>query len=255
MSEGVALPRLTVVIPALDAADTILDTVGRLRSELADVVDDLLEIVVVDDGSSDRTAELARAAGADVVHSHPKNLGKGAAVRTGFRLATGRTVAFTDADLAYSPDRVAQLLTAIEAGADMAIGSRAHAQSDVAVPASALRNLSTRLFNGLTRLVLTGRYRDTQCGLKGFTQAAANLMANHMRIRGFAFDVELLHLAERYDLELVEVPVTLSASHPSSVRLALAVPQMIRDLLLIRWHGRRGGYGEAKPVPAPGSPQ
>src|SRR5206468_2782257 len=145
----------------------IAATIRELRTALAPVdAAGGVEVVVVDDGSRDRTPEEARAAGADVVLGHPVNPGKGAAVRTGVMAAAGRTVAFTDADLSYSPDQLIRLLDEVEAGWDMVVGSRKHVDATTLVRARRLRELSGRLFNSLTQAVLLGQYRDTQCGLK-----------------------------------------------------------------------------------------
>ena len=239
--------RLSVIIPAFNAGAVIRSTVSQLRSELAGALGDDFEIVVIDDGSADGTADEARAGGADAVHRLERNRGKGAAVRTGMARSRGASVVFTDADLAYSTDQVLRVLDALEGGADIAIGSRALPESDVDVPPSMARRMSTRLFNVASRIALSHRHADTQCGLKGFRGDAAARLASAMRIDGFAFDVEILHLAERFGLKVVEVPVAPASSGSSSVRLALHAPQMIRDLVRIRMFDRRGMYRAEKP--------
>src|SRR5690606_28251455 len=147
-------------------ADRIGTTVARIRDELAPTVGDDLEVVVVDDGSGDRTAAAARAAGADQVLVQPVNRGKGAAVRAGVLAARGRTVAFTDADLSYPPAQVADLLAEVEDGWDVVVGSRVHTQTATLVRARRVRELGGRLINLGTHAVLLGAHRDTQCGLK-----------------------------------------------------------------------------------------
>ena len=242
-------PRLSVVVPAYRERDRIGTTVARLRSDLAHIERrtvagtgrgrQAVEIVVVDDGSGDGTAEAARAAGADVVVVQARNLGKGAAVRAGFLAASGATVAFTDADLAYEPIQLARLLEQVEAGWDVVVGSRHHVGSQTLVKAGRLRELTSRIFNVLTSLVLLGQYRDTQCGIKAFAAEPARLVFSHTRLDGFAFDVEVLHLAERYHLSLTEVPVEVEHSVTSTVRVGLDAARMVRDLLRVRrWAGR-----------------
>src|SRR5207302_1357991 len=135
-----------------------------------------VEIVVADDGSDDGTVDAARAAGADQVVALPLNRGKGAAVRAGVLAARGRTVAYTDADLAYPPAQLLRLLAEVEAGADMVVGSRRHVETKTLVQARRLRELTGRLFNLLTGLILLGRYRDTQCGLKAFRSDVARAL-------------------------------------------------------------------------------
>jgi putative flippase GtrA len=230
--------RLTVVLPAFEEATRIRATVAAVRGAL-DGID--LEIIVVDDGSTDATAAEAEAAGARVVRlGH--NRGKGAAVRAGMLAATGRTVAFTDADLAYPPDQLRSLLAAIEAGWDVAVGSRWHRDSEALARPSVLRQVSSRAFNLLTATVLLGQYRDTQCGCKAFRGDVAQVLFEHARLDGFAFDVEVLHLVERYRLSLTEVPVQVSDGGSSTVRVGSAAIRMIRDLFRIRRWGSEGVY-------------
>src|SRR5690606_13357501 len=126
--------RLSVVVPAYHEAGRIGGTVRQLRAALAGV-EGGVEIIVVDDGPDPATEAEAREAGADQVISHPRNLGKGAAVRTGVLAANGRTVAFTDADLSYSPDQLVGLMEEVEAGWDVVVGSRRHEQTTTLVRA------------------------------------------------------------------------------------------------------------------------
>ena len=231
--------RLTVVVPAYHEAERIGAAVRSIRDALAPVeVDGGLEVVVVDDGSSDGTADEAAAAGATVVRL-PVNRGKGAAVRAGVLASSGRCVAFTDADLAYPPALLLDLLAAVEAGSDVAVGNRQHPSSRTEGVPSLLRTVSGRLFNALTAAVLLGQYRDTQCGLKAFRADAARQIFTRTRLEGFAFDVEVLHLVERDRLTLAEVPVTLVGTSGSTVRVALEAARMVRDLFRVRrWAGQ-----------------
>jgi dolichyl-phosphate beta-glucosyltransferase len=229
--------RLTVVVPAKDEAGRIAATVTRLREELADLD---LEVLVVDDGSTDDTAIVAEHAGARVLR-HDVNRGKGAAVRSGVLAADGRTVAFLDADLAYPPAQVRPLLAAIEEGWDVAVGDRFHPAS-VVEGRTRVRFVAGRLFNLLTVTVLLGQYRDTQCGCKAFRSDVARSLFERARLDGFAFDVEVLHLVERDRLSLLEVPVTLTETGGSSVRLVRATFEMLRDLLRVRRWSAEGAY-------------
>lgn len=245
--------RLTVVIPAYGEGDRIAGTVRRVSEVVAAVAaDGGAEVVVVDDGSADATAREAEAAGARVI-SHGNNRGKGAAVRSGVLAARGRTVAFIDADLAYPPEQVIDLLAAVESGWDVVVGSRHHVASVDVAGTSAVRSISGRLFNLLTALVLLGHYRDTQCGCKAFRSDVARTIFSHTRLDGFAFDVEVFHLVERYRLSLTEVPVTLVAAAGSTVRVGVDALAMVRDLLrLRRWSGQ-GAY-DLTPSAVPVSP-
>jgi dolichyl-phosphate beta-glucosyltransferase len=235
--------RLSVIVPAYGEADRIGDTVRLLRKELEPIASDGgLEIVVVDDGSSDGTGFAAEAAGADQVVVHRINRGKGAAVRSGMLAARGRTLAFTDADLSYSPDHLIDLLEQIEAGWDVVVGSRRHDDTTTLVRARRLREVGGRAINLLTRVVLLGRYRDTQCGVKAFRADLAHLIFSHSHVDGFAFDVEVFHLVEAYHLSLSEVPVRVQNSSRSTVHVVRDAAVMVRDLFAVRRWSAEGRY-------------
>ncbi len=233
-------PDFSVVVPAFEEEGRITAAVERLREEL--LVPGGVEIVVVDDGSRDATAEAARRAGADQVLSLPVNRGKGAAVRAGMLASKGRALAFTDADLAYPPAQLLRLLHEVEAGFDVVIGSRRHVETTTLVRARRLREVSGRLFNLVSRLAVLPSYVDTQCGLKAFEAEAARVLFSRTRVDGFAFDVELIYLTRRYGLSLREVPVELANQQTSTVRLLRDGPLMMRDLLRVRRWGRTGVY-------------
>ncbi len=244
--------RLSVVVPAYREGDRIGVTVTRLRAALAEVVgSDGLELVVVDDGSDDPTAAEAQAAGADRVITLPANRGKGAAVRAGALAAAGRTIAFTDADLSYAPDQVLRLLAQVEAGSDMVVGNRRDAATTVVGGAGVLREVAGRLFSLATRPVLRGHYSDTQCGLKAFRRDVARRLFTAGRVNGFAFDVELFVLAERFGLSVTQVPVRLAGSDHSTVRVGADALRMLRDLLRIRRWAASGAYDASSPAGAP----
>ncbi len=235
--------RLSVVIPAFQEADAIGAAIERIRAELADVAaSGGLEVVVVDDGSVDGTAEVARRHGADQVVAFGANRGKGAAVRAGVSVARGRAVAFTDADLSYAPAQVADLLDRVEQGWDVVVGNRRHGDTTTVAEASRLRALGGRAINVASRTVLAGTYCDTQCGLKAFRSDVAHLIFSHGLIDGFAFDVEVFHLAERYGLSLVEVPVRVENFDRSTVRVARDAALLLMDLVRIAVLAARGRY-------------
>ncbi len=238
--------RLSIVVPTFEEEGQIADTVKRLRDELADLAAaGGLEIVVVDDGSADATAQRARAAGAEQVVVQPQNRGKGAAVRAGMAVARGRTLAFIDADLAYAPSELKSLVVAVEDGWDVVVGSRKHTDTTILVRAGRLREIGGRIINLLTHAVLLGQYRDTQCGIKAFRSDVAHLLFSKTRVDGFAFDVELFHLVERYRLSLTEVPVTVENSPRSTVRVAPDAARLVRDLIRVRRGAGRGWYEPA----------
>lgn len=235
--------RLSLVIPAYFEEDGIAATVERVEAELGHLRDEGgFELIVVDDGSTDATAARARAAGADTVVALERNLGKGGAVRAGMMAARGRTVAFTDADLSYAPSQVLGLLEEIESGWDVVVGSRKHTETRTLVTARRLREVGGRVVNALTSAVLLGQYRDTQCGLKAFRSDVARLIFRHTRIDGFAFDIEVFHLVERYRLTLKEVPVELTNSTRSTVNIVRDTARLVRDVFRIRAVAHTGGY-------------
>ena len=241
-------PALSVVIPAFGEEARIAATVQRLRRALD--VDGEVEIVVVDDGSPDGTAEAARRGRADQVVRLAPNRGKGAAVRAGMLAAGGAVRAFTDADLAYPPEQLVRLVERVQAGSDMVVGSRRHVDTTTLVRAGRMREISGRAFSLLTRIVLLGEARDTQCGLKAFSADAAQLLFSRGRLDGFAFDVELFYLAERYGLAVDEVPVELANTAASTVRLALDAARMLRDVVRIRRWAAAGCYEQPRPAHA-----
>jgi putative flippase GtrA len=234
--------RLSVVVPAYKAAPFIAETVDRLRAELGPMVNNDLEVVVVDDGSPDDTFVAAQASRADLVLRLDQNKGKGAAVRLGMRSANGRTIAFTDADLAYEPALIFELLKEVEEGWDVVVGSRSHVETVTLVRARRLRALGSRAINLISFAVLLGAYRDTQCGLKAFRSDAAEEIFSRARIDRFAFDIEVFHLVERLRLSLEEVPVTLQNSAGSTVKVGLDSARVLVDMIRIRRMGGKGLY-------------
>ena len=243
------VPRLSVVIPAYQEGDRIAATIDEVRSQLAGVAErGGVEVIVADDGSADETSLRATNAGADLVVTLPENQGKGAAVRAGMQAASGSTRVFLDADLAYSPDQVLKLLAQTEAGWDVVVGSRKHTATTTLVRAGRLRQLGSRAINVLTSLVLLGRYRDTQCGLKAFRADAADAIFPLTHIDRFALDIEVLYLVERKRLSLTEVPVQVANSERSTVRVFRDTARLLRDLVRIRVLARNGDYDLAPSV-------
>ena len=235
--------RLSLVIPAYSEAEAITGTVQRVEAALGHLRNEGgFELIVVDDGSADRTSELARAAGADVVVTLERNSGKGAAVRAGMLAARGRSVAFTDADLSYSPEQVLRLMEALEDGWDVVVGSRKHTSTKTLVETGRLREIGSRVVNVLTMFVLLGQYRDTQCGLKAFRSDVAKLIFRRTHIDGFAFDIEVFHLCERFRLTLTEVPVEVVNSTRSTVHVVRDTTRLLRDVFRIRSIAHTGGY-------------
>jgi dolichyl-phosphate beta-glucosyltransferase len=205
------------------------------------------EIIVVDDGSRDRTAESARAALAGRVPSRvirrEKNRGKGASVKEGVLAASGEVILFSDDDLSTPIEEFDKLLAALRAGADVAIGSRALPGSDIRVRQRRPRELMGKTFNLLVRLLVLKGYRDTQCGFKAFRKEAAMDLFSRLQTTGFGFDVEVLALCRELGYRVAEVPIVWSDSRPSRVRFIRGSLAMLKDLLRIRRRARRSRNG------------
>lgn len=233
--------RLSVVVPAYNESRQIESTIETLGRELRATVGEDMEILVVDDGSTDDTVARAEAAGATVV-AQPVNLGKGAAVRAGMLAASGRSVVFTDADLAYPAAMIVPMLEGLEDGWDVVVGSRRHEETTTLVRARRIRELGGRAVNWLTHLVLLGHFRDTQCGIKGFRNDIGKAIFERTTINGFAFDVEVFLIAEQDRYSLKEVPVSVENRQGSSVQLVRDSLRLLRDLLRIRRAAGKGAY-------------
>ena len=232
---------LSLVFPCYDEAARLP---VALEPHLAHLPRDRrqVEVLIVDDGSTDATLAVADAIAARdprvrVLRSHP-NHGKGFAVRVGMLAARGELVVFTDADGAYGPEEIDRVVAAL-AAAPVAIGVRADADAQ---GGPLLRRLASRVFNRAMRVAIGLPYRDTQCGLKGLRRDAAREVFGRARCNGFAFDAELLLLAHRLGLEVVEVNVRARDRGGSKVRLAADAARMLRDVWSMRRAAAAGAY-------------
>jgi hypothetical protein len=237
-------PYLSVVVPVYNGEERIGDTIRDLLAYLSDAELDA-ELIVVDDGSTDQTPARSHDAleGAPIpvqfVHS-PANEGKGAAVRRGMQLARGTLRVFIDADLAYPPSEIGHIVRRLEAGADVAIASRVHPDSRYVISPSFFRYLYTRhvsgrVFNWLVQLFLLPGIRDTQAGLKGFSQNAVEMLFNGWLPGGFSFDLAVLFRARLLGMKVEQVPVVYRYdTEPTTVRFLLDTLIVLRDMLQIR---------------------
>ena len=225
---------LSVVIPAFNEEQ-------RLPGTLAVILDFLrarpgtFEVVVVDDGSSDRTAEVAQKAGVEVrVLRNPGNRGKGFSVRNGMLSAAGEWRLMSDADLSTPIEELDRLEKAIEEGAQIAIASRAVSGANLEKRQSLMRETSGRFFNLIVRWLHLPGIKDTQCGFKLFSAAAAEAAFRDSKLDGFAFDVEALVLARRAGFEIAEVAVTWRNDEQSRVSFARGLAAFV-DLFRLRF--------------------
>lgn len=241
---------LSVVIPAFNAERHIGATVETVAAFLADFPRGA-EIIVVDDGSHDATVEAARKARSFAVPvkvlRRGFNLGKGASVKEGILAAAGEIILFSDDDLSTPIGELGKLVAALEAGADVAIGSRALPGSDIQVRQGRLRETLGKAFNYLVRLLVLKGYRDTQCGFKAFRRPAALDIFPRLRTAGFGFDVEVLVLCRELGYRVAEVPVVWRDFGPSRLRYVGGSFGMLKDLLRVRRaYRRRARSGKAR---------
>jgi dolichyl-phosphate beta-glucosyltransferase len=254
MSSKFTRPFLSIVVPAYNEEERLVLSLARIASYVdAGGID--AEILVVDDGSKDRTAELAGKALAGRrgrVVANGENRGKGYSVRHGVLEARGRFVLLTDADLSTSIEEHAKLAQVIrDRGLDVAIGSRALPDSNVEIRQSWLRQTMGRSFNVIIRSLTGLPFRDTQCGFKLMDRERVKPLVDKMVVDGFAFDVELLYLCARFGLSVAEVPVTWRNASGSKVSIVGDPLRMIADVLRIRWRFRRGLYKPEGAADAP----
>jgi dolichyl-phosphate beta-glucosyltransferase len=233
--------KLSVVIPAFNEVMRILPTLERVFAYLQQHFPDY-EVLVVDDGSTDGTATaIEQHFGARPrlrVLSYGGNRGKGYAVRHGAVQADGDAVLMSDADLSTPIEEIEKMLPLLLQGYDMVIGSRALAQSEIRKRQPLYRESGGRFFNLLVRLIVLPDFHDTQCGFKLFRREPLLPVLQGQQINGFAFDVELIALAQALGLKVTEIPVVWINSPTSRVRWRAAL-RAFADLVLIRKRLRR----------------
>ncbi len=238
-------PNYSIVIPAYNES-------GRILATLKSVVECVrargwrAEVLVVNDGSTDRTAEIVREfqKGAPEVRllENPGNRGKGYSVRAGMLTAVAEIVMFTDADLSAPIEEAERLFAAIEGGADIAIGSRWLESGRQTHRQPLYRQFFGRCFNAVTRFVMGLHFADTQCGFKAFTRAAAQTVFKLQTIERWGFDPEILFIAVKRGFQVVEVPV--SWAHDERTRMSYLKDgmQMLEEIAIVRWNALTGKY-------------
>ena len=223
--------RLSIIIPAHNEGTRLEQGLSRLEPILDALGRDEVEVIVVDDGSSDDTGLRASKLLASLPHSlvikMEQNAGKGAALKLGASVALGRNVIITDADTAINPSQMPALLAALD-GHDMAVGSRAI--DGVIRYDSVLRTVAGSQFNRLVRHWTKTTIRDTQCGFKAFRLPIIRLFAIFGQVEGFAFDAEWLYLANRLGLTIATTQVTWDDVAGSSVSLGRDAWSMLKEI-------------------------
>jgi dolichyl-phosphate beta-glucosyltransferase len=238
-------PNYSIVIPAYNES-------GRILATLEAVVSCIrahgwsAEVLVVNDGSTDRTAEVVRAFQANAPEvellENPGNRGKGYSVRSGMLRARAPIVMFTDADLSAPIEEADRLFTAIGRGADIAIGSRWLDSGRQTHRQPLYRQFFGRCFNAVTRFIMGLPFADTQCGFKAFTRSAAHTVFSLQTIERWGFDPEILFIAIKRGLRVEEVPV--SWAHDARTRMSYLRDgmRMLQDIAIIRWNALSGKY-------------
>jgi len=235
----------SIIIPAYNESQRISASLDKILAYIADQ-NWGAEVVVVNDGSRDNTAEIVR----EYAKAHPMvrlienpgNRGKGYTVRNGMLHAHGDILLFTDADLSSPIEESKKLFAAIDKGADVTFGSR-WLQAELQTERQPLyRQIFGRIFNLLLRIILGLNYKDTQCGFKAFTRKAAHQIFTRQMIDRWGFDPEVLFLAEKFGLKVKEVPVEWAHDNRSKINPVTDGFKMFTEMLRVRWADVTGKY-------------
>jgi dolichyl-phosphate beta-glucosyltransferase len=245
---------LTIIIPAYNEEPRLPETLQRI-AEYLPTLGLRTEVLVVDDGSTDRTAAVTESFRGKLtglrVLSNGRNRGKGYSVRHGMLESQGDLVLFTDADLSAPIEESDKLLTALNNGYDVAIGSRAMDRSLISTRQSIFRETAGIIFNKIVRMVLRLPFVDTQCGFKAFRRERCRIIFDQQRIEGFGFDPELLYLARHHGLRAIEIPVRWGHSPATKVNMLGDSLKMFGDIFTIRWNAMSGRYARSTRSVAP----
>lgn len=238
-------PTYSIVMPAYNEGARLGASLERVLSYVHAQRWDA-EIIVVNDGSRDNTADIIRAfAAKDPVVKlleNPGNRGKGYSVRNGMLHAQGRLIVFSDADLSSPIEEAPKLLNALEAGADIAIGSR-WLKAELQTQRQPLhRQIFGRIFNLLLRMSLGLHFADTQCGFKAFKRGAAQAIFPLQKIERWGFDPEILFLARKFGFKVQEVPVLWGHSGGARINPLIDGAKMFQEMLRVRWYSITGEY-------------
>jgi glycosyltransferase involved in cell wall biosynthesis len=232
---------ISIVIPAYNEETRLGPSLDKIRRYLSTSGWEFSEVLVVNDGSTDRTSEVAASSGVRVLEN-PGNRGKGYTVRHGMLEAKGEWILYTDADLSAPIEELETLWSATgKANADAAIGSRAVDRSLIGVHQPWTREMMGRFFNLVMRLITGLPFRDTQCGFKLFSARTAQDVFSRQQLEGFGFDVEILFIARRLGRKVLEVPVHWDNVEGTKVSLFSGAKAFL-DPLAVRLNSFKGLY-------------
>ena len=234
---------LSLIIPAYNQRARSTRAAATAMAFLRTQYAERAELILVDDGSEpeQRLAEIDLPPGTTLVR-HPRNLGKGGAVRSGVARARGEYIVFTDSDLPFSLEPVATTLAWLREGTDVVIGDRLHPDSHAAIEVTQARRLSSVVYTWMVNGLLGLDYPDTQCGYKGYRAPVAKEIFAKLEVTSFAFEVEFLLRAHAAGYRVRRQPLQLVHDEDSSVRLTRHAPRMLLDVMRIAWRARRGRY-------------
>lgn len=233
---------LSVVIPAYNEESRLKTSLERIVEYLSSQ-DYRSEILLVDDGSTDRTVEVAQEVAPEIrIIRNDRNRGKGYSVRHGMMQAKGAYRLFSDADLSTPIEEIEKFWPEFEKGYDVVIASRALPDSQVEVHQSWVREQCGRTFNKLVKIIAMSKFKDTQCGFKAFSASAAGIIFPRQTISGWGFDTELLYIAQKHRLKVNDVPVRWLNSANSRLNLIKDSSHMFFELLSVRWKALTGKY-------------
>ncbi|MFM8321493.1 MAG: dolichyl-phosphate beta-glucosyltransferase [Chloroflexota bacterium] len=236
-------PYLSIIIPAYNEQERIIATIGAIASYVSDLGFDW-ELLIADDGSKDATVALVEELGLVNLRvlKTAQNGGKGSAVRRGMLAERGKYALFADADNSTPIEELPKLLAKLDReGYDVAVGSRA-AEGAEEAKKSLLRQVLSDGLRWIVKNILRIPVRDTQCGFKMYSSAAAKKLHEKQTIMGFSFDLEILFLAAKYGYKIAEVPVSWVDAPGSKVDTRKEVQRFLRDLMKIQWNNLRGVY-------------
>lgn len=242
-------PFLSIVIPAFNEENRIEKTLDSIF-DFTERAHYRIELIVVDDGSIDHTAELVEAYRKkprckEILHlvKNSRNFGKGYSVRKGMIQSTGEIVLFTDADLSAPIEETKKLISPIlNRHYEIAIGSRALEGSQIGIHQTKSREMAGRIFNHLVRKLTGLEFKDTQCGFKAFHRSVIKRIFKRQRCFDFSFDVEVLYIAKKLGYRIIELPVRWNHMEGTKVNMLRDPIKMFLSLFVIRLNDLQGKY-------------